>query len=1051
MTRTRWVCVVAPLAVLGLILGLRSSHSLHGQPVPAKTPAAKNAAERPYGIDQRVPWTTSNFRGSPEPPLPFRAEALFPKLNFREATVLTFAPGSDRFFVSEQGGKIYSLASDPGVAKKDPFLDVSDVINNRPDKDELTQPPRELHVYGLEFHPKFAENRFCYVCYVTGYRDNAKGEHPRGSRVSRFTVSRSDPPICDPKSEKAIIEWKEGGHNGGCLKFGPDGYLYISTGDGDGPFLPDVKDVGQDMSSLLSKIMRIDVEREQGGKAYTIPADNPFVSLEGARGEIWAYGFRNPWKMSFDRKTGDLWVGDVGWELWEMVYRVSKGDNCGWSIMEGPQEIKREGKRGPTEIVPPAVSIPHTDGASVTGGFVYRGKKFPELYGQYIFGDWETRRIWGVPVDGETLGERRDVVEPTVRLVDVGEDKDGELFLLDYDDGSISKLVRNDLQASQHVFPRKLSETGFFSATGQHKPNPGVVPFTVNAERWADGAHVERYVAIPGTASLKRYPNGKSNPGALLRKNFDFPKDGVLFETFSLETEPGKPASRRRVETQVLHFTGRDWRGYSYEWNDEQTDATLVPAEGKIRTIALADGGSGAKQQTWRYPSRTDCLRCHSMWPEFLLGFNIEQLNRDFNYGSVTDNQIRTLRHIGIMEDVAESGAATSATPPDELPRLVDPFDASQDLALRARSYLHSNCAHCHRHGGGGSGYVHLVYSLPMVDLRAINTRPAQGTFGVHDAKIIAPGDPFRSLVYLRMAKLGAGHMPHLGSSVIDERGLRLVHDWIHELPRRYDEELLIERLARLSGAPEQPGRGARRSNDRLAPSRANDRLPGSPEQRAAERAKAIESLLATPESAAMLAHAVNIGQVPRSAVDAIVAVSSASTDVAVRDLFEPFIPEEKRIKRLGDVVQAAELLKLAGSLERGKELFHKTNGIQCKTCHRIAGDGTELGPDLSQVGKKYDRAKILENILDPSKNVEPAFALWMIETNSGKVVSGLLVRKTDAEIVIKDQQNKEHRFATAEVEAAHPQQKSMMPDLLLKDFTAQQVADLLAYLESLK
>src|SRR5262249_32618975 len=149
-------------------------------------------------------------------------------------------------------------------------------------------------------------------------------------------------------------------------------------------------------------------------------------------------------------------------------------------------------------------------------------------------------------------------------------------------------------------------------------------------------------------------------------------------------------------------------------------------------------------------------------------------------------------------------GSAAASTPPEELPQLVDPFDASQDLTLRARSYLHANCAHCHRHGGGGSGYVHLVYNLPMVGLRAINTRPAQGTFGVHDAKIIAPSDPFRSVLYLRMAKLGAGHMPHLGSSVIDEGGLRLVHDWIHELPKRYEEELMIERLARLSGASDQ-------------------------------------------------------------------------------------------------------------------------------------------------------------------------------------------------------------------------------------------------------
>src|SRR4029453_15915318 len=165
-------------------------------------------------------------------------------------------------------------------------------------------------------------------------------------------------------------------------------------------------------------ILRIDVRRSESGRPYAIPADNPFVNLKDARGETWAYGLRNPWKMSFDRRTGKLWVGDVGWELWELVYRVQKGDNFGWSIVEGSQTVHAERPRGPTPIVPPVVEIPHTEGASITGGYVYRGRKLPELNGAYIFGDWETRRVWAMNVASDKVGERYELIDPTVRIVD---------------------------------------------------------------------------------------------------------------------------------------------------------------------------------------------------------------------------------------------------------------------------------------------------------------------------------------------------------------------------------------------------------------------------------------------------------------------------------------------------------------------------------------------------------------------------------------------------------------------------------------------------------
>lgn len=995
----------------------------------------KADAPHPFGLEKRIPWTTSSVRGTPEPPLPYRADRVFPSIGFKNPTVLTNAPGTERFFIAEQTGKIYSIPNDQQCSVPDLFLDTTELVDSlrvaTGDEIELDA------VYGLTFHPQFAENRICYVCYVVRYKDQKRGQYPDGTRVSRLLVSGDDPPRCDPKSEKVVITWLGGGHNGGCLKFGHDGYLYISSGDGSFAFPPDSLNAGQDLSNLMSAIMRIDVDHPRKDRAYSIPPDNPFVSLSGARGEIWAYGLRNPWKMSFDRKSGDLWVGDVGWELWELVYRVRKGDNFGWSLVEGRQAVHPERQRGPTPIVPPTVEIPHTDGASVTGGFVYRGSKLPELAGTYVFGDWETRRVWGVNADAPSVGAYREIVEPTVRVVDFSEDNSGELYLLDYDTGSIHAVVRNPVQQSPHRFPRKLSESGLFASVTTHAPAPGVLAFSVNAPQWCDHATAERFIAVPGEDSIRIFPKSRRVPGSMFGRQIDFPNDTVLMKTLSLEVEPGNASSRQRIETQLLHFDGRDWRGYTYEWNDDQTDATLVGAEGKSRALTIRDpeAPGGSRQQTWKYASRSDCLRCHNPWAEHTLAFNAAQLNRDHDYGGITDNQIRTLRHIGLWEDASEPLTANAPAeqkdapqPQDDLPRYPDPFDATADLATRGRTYLHVHCAPCHRANGGGSAYVHLSYDLPLAEGKLLAVRPSQGTLGIPHAQVAAPGDPFRSVLYLRMAKLGPGHMPHIGSSIVDQRGLELIHDWIRSLPRPPEA---IPPLAEPAALAAVTAPGASLSD--------------------ADYAARLAELFSNPGTAAMLARALHQQQIPAARKSQIIAAALQHADAAVRDLFESFVPEEQRLQRLGDVIRTGEILKMTGDPLRGRQLFHKTAGIQCRNCHRIAGDGTEIGPDLSQIGKKYDRVKLFESILEPSRNIEPQYVTWVVETAAGKVYTGLLVRKDEQEVVLKDAQNQIHTIPVKQIDHSAPLQKSLMPDLLVRDLTAQQVADLLAYLESLK
>ncbi|HLJ93421.1 MAG TPA: PQQ-dependent sugar dehydrogenase [Gemmataceae bacterium] len=1006
---------VATLAWLGI-------GSERGPTQPPGDPRGTEQPERSFGIGKRVPWTTSRITGSPEPPHPYRAERVFPKLGFKNPLLITNAPGTDRLFVGEHAGKLCSFPNDPTRDKADLFLDLTKELQSW----DRTKVKDVDAVYGLAFHPKFAQNRYCYVCYVLNSKTPGQ-QLADGSRVSRFRVTETDPPRCDPKSERVLITWLAGGHNGGCLQFGPDGYLYISTGDAADPNPPDRFDTGQDISDLLSSILRIDVDRTDPGKAYAVPPDNPFVKTPGARPEIWAYGFRNPWRMSFDRVTGDLWVGDVGWELWEMVYRVQRGGNYGWSVMEGRQPVRPNSKRGPTPILPPVLDFPHTEAASITGGYVYRGKRLKDLIGTYLCGDWVTRKIWGTRFDGDRIVSHKELAQTNLRIVAFGEDNDGELYFLNYDEGGgIYRLVPNDtVRDTSGTFPRKLSETGLFASMKSHQPAAGVMPFSIHASQWADHATAERFVAVPGESTIRMYDSPIPIPETFFSGQVFLPKDGVLAKTISLEMERGNPESRRRLETQVLHYDGTAWRAYSYAWNDEQTDATLVSSTGMDRTVLVTDAQApgGRRQQTWHYPSRAECMQCHNPWTGHALAFTLAQLNKDHPYGPVTDNQLRTLEHAGIIKLVAKQGRF-------KLPEhLSDPWDPRTNLSERARSYLHVNCSHCHQFGAGGTADLTLRHEVPLTQTKILDVRPVQGTFEIADARILAPGDPYRSVLYYRMSKLGRGRMPHIGSEIVDEQGLRLIHDWIQSLPLHEGEQALIEKLRTVEGPP-RSGRGRRLAGERTA---------------------AINQLLGSTSSALQLAEAMADHRIPETVRAQVVTAAMARPEPQIRDLFERFVPDDQRVKRLGSVIKPEQILSLKGDAVRGKELFFKTAGLQCVNCHAIAGKGSTLGPDLTEIGKKYTRAQLLESILEPSKSIDPKFVSYLLETTDGQVHTGLLAEKTATEVVLKIVGDKEVRVPASKVASLVAQKTSLMPEQLLRDLTAEQAADLVEFLASLR
>lgn len=739
--------------------------------------AEKVPVRKPFGLEQRTPWTMSKVIGSPEPPRRYRTQRAYPNLSFTEPLDAIAAPGTNRLFVAERKGKIWSFVADDATEK-------ADLAHDFIGKDEEGKPLPQI-VYAITVHPKFAENGFVFVTYIP---DPRKDNVANGTRVSRFKVT-GNPPKFDAASEKTIIEWNNGGHNGGALAFGNDGLLYIVTGDASG--IADERQTGQDLSDLFGSILRLDVDSAAADKGYVVPKDNPFVEMKGAKPEIWAYGLRQVWRFSFNRADGQLWAGEVGQDLWEMVYAIERGGNYGWSVTEGLHPFRPERKLGPTPILKPVIEHSHSDFRSVTGGYIYRGSRLPELKGHYIYGDFDTGRIWSFKPQRRnsdaqfTATEHGELARTTYRIVSFCEDHQNDLLLVDFMGGGLHRLAAAPAAAkTAPPFPKKLSETGIFQSVKDHQVAPGVIPYSVNSELWSDHAVKERFIAIPGNGKIGFdeivYP--EPPPGA--PAGWKFPDGTVLVKSFFMDMERGNSASRKRLETRLLHFQqfpgtqevgDQYWRGYTYVWNDEQTDAELLDAAGLDKTLKIKDGDKTI-EQVYRFPSRAECALCHNNAAKFALGVNTLQMNRDHVYGDVIANQLATLEHIGLFEKPLPKQA-------EELPKLANYDDKSQSVDVRARAYLHSNCAHCHTKWGGGNAEFKLSSTLSLEQLGIAGVKPGHGAFGLKDAALIAPGHPEQSVILHRMNLTSLGRMPHIGSKAVHQSAVKLVEEWIKQLP----------------------------------------------------------------------------------------------------------------------------------------------------------------------------------------------------------------------------------------------------------------------------
>ena len=718
-----------------------------GNPPPPPSPPGSGLDARPSNTSCVAPAQGGGTSSVSAP-------RVYPNLAFSSPVALLQAPGDPaRWFVVQQGGRIRVFdATNPNVTTAPDFVNLTSRVHFA----------GEAGLLGLAFHPGFPADARAFVNYT---RNNS-------GQLQSITSEFASPDggmTLNPNSERIllVVNKSASNHNGGQLAFDNDGFLRIGLGDGGGA--NDPEDNAQNPRRLLGKMLRIDIDSQPGGAAYAIPADNPFVNVTtrcNGNGtspiaqncpEIYALGLRNPWRWGFDRQTGQQWVGDVGQGTREEIDVIVRGANYGWDIREG-LVCTGGGTNCPSAgFTDPVADYGRNLGASITGGYVYRGTQQTELFGRYLFADFVTGMIASLTPaagGGFTLtqhvapgGTPQGATGP-LSIPAFGESVAGELFVLDYGSGHMREL-RFTGGGSDNV-PQLLSQTGCLNTSAAGAPPLlSLIPFRPNAAFWSDGAAKERWIGLPNGVNIAVQGDGDWMP----------PTGTVLVKHFRL--------NNRLVETRLFmrHPPNGAWAGYTFEWNPAQTEATRVTGG---KTVMI--GG-----QSYVFPSEGQCLQCHTAAAGSSLGLETAQLNGNQLYPQTgrTANQITTLNAINVL------------TPPvgANPPAYADPADTTQSLGGRARSYLHTNCANCHRPGGGTPVAIDLRHGTPLAQTGACDVAPTAGDLGITNARIIAPGDDTRSVLLARMARRNdAFQMPPVSSTVRDTAGEQLISAWIDSL-----------------------------------------------------------------------------------------------------------------------------------------------------------------------------------------------------------------------------------------------------------------------------
>lgn len=737
----RQVAAVLLLVVLQACGGGSEEPAAGGGDTAAPAPALS-------GLDVRPSNSTCLAGDAPSSQVSLAVERVFPNLAAFSSPVLMLQEpaGSARWYVVEKTGAVQVFDNQPGVSAKRVFINVaSQIAGSATD---------ERGLLGMAFHPDWPTNPRVYLSYTA----NA------GGLVSRIVEyqTRDGGQTLDSSSGVVILQTyqPESNHNGGNIVFGPDGYLYFGLGDGGGG--GDAHGTignGQRLSTLLGKMLRIDVNGTTGATRYAIPAGNPYASGAVCNNdtgvftqncpEIYAYGFRNPWRWSFDSVSGELWVGDVGQDAWEEVDRVVAGGNYGWRCREGAHTYAGNCGANAGSSIDPIAEYSHAQGISITGGVVYRGSSIPALAGRYVFADYGSGRLWHVARDTPATLQVTTGLETGLSISSFAQGADGEIYIVNFG-GTLHRL--RAAAGGGRVIPAQLSATGCVSGTDATQPAAGLIPYAPNAAFWSDGAVKSRFLALPDGQQI-----GVGTDG-----DFDLPNGSVLVKHFRIGS--------RLVETRLfMRHNNGEWAGYTYEWNAQGTDATRVVGG---KTVQVAG-------QTWMFPSEAQCLICHTAAAGRSLGLELAQLNGAVTYAATsrTANQLDTLNAIGLLSPALSQPAA-------QLPAMPDPYGSAGTLGERARAYLHINCSNCHRPGGGTPVTLDLRYTTALASTNACEAAPVRD-LGVANARIIAVGGTnpaARSLLVLRPGRTDADSMPPMQPRVADAAGIALLTAWVNSL-----------------------------------------------------------------------------------------------------------------------------------------------------------------------------------------------------------------------------------------------------------------------------
>ncbi|MCI4671343.1 MAG: PQQ-dependent sugar dehydrogenase [Bacteroidia bacterium] len=719
----------------------------------------------------------------------------FPNLTFDDPLQIIEVTALNQFIVAGKYGQIWSITTtDTTISTKNVMLDITvDVFQGG-----------DTGLLGIAAHPKFGKGEgkdYLYVWYR--HKQLPQSGQYAYLRLVRYEVNTTTM-VANPASAYVMInqfdrhQW----HNGGGMFFDKDGYLYITVGDEGGA--QDVYNNGQKINEgLLAGMLRIDVDMDASrshpirrqplnpdtppvgwpdsySQGYYIPNDNPFLSTDSLYlEEFYAIGLRSPHRATYDSVDEYIFVGDIGQGLREEIDLVVKGSNMQWPFQEG--ELSGF-KAKPDSLIgietPPFFDYARSMGTSVIGGVVYRGSKFPALYGKYIFGDHTVRRIWSLDPLTAELDYLAVVPEFGVGskagISSFFSDSKGEIYVTklfgsSVDGGKIYKLVQT---STPDPAPATLSATGAFSDLTNMTPQDFVIPYDMNVPFWSDNAKKYRWMIVPNDGT-----HNTSDEQVVYRKYdaFDWPIGTVFIKHFEYQMDDNDPTSLKKIETRfIVKGSDESIYGLTYKWRDDQTDADLLSA-GLLDTLTIQTT-IGPREVHWYYPGETECAFCHNESAGGTLGPKSIQLNMDINYPRTgrTANQLKTLSHIGVFENRPDTSAL------DELPTAIHGDEVEQPLETRVKSYLDSNCGYCHRPNTSIRANFDARFKTPLGSMNLVMGLLEHPKENESENRAIVPGKPDQSMLFRRLSVVHDEiSMPPLAKNLMDSAGVALVEEWI--------------------------------------------------------------------------------------------------------------------------------------------------------------------------------------------------------------------------------------------------------------------------------